>query len=145
MKKVLIITSMCTGLICVWGNAEAATKCVALNSSTTCTSSPSTGSLDWSATCTTDGNSVAISGIAGCSSQNGGSMGAKSDTISTSSTTEDNMYCWCKMTSPAVSSWVFFSDLGSAANCAIGCASSCAYGVRSNAAFRSALFSGLGD
>ncbi len=144
MKKVLIITSMCTGLICVWGNAKAATKCVALNSSTTCTSSPSTGSLDWSATCTTDGNSVAISGIAGCSSQNGSAIGTKSDTISTSSTTEDNMYCWCKMTSPAVSSWVFNYVYGSAANCAYECAKFCAAGLASPK-IRTAMFQELID
>ncbi len=145
MKKVLITTGLCVGLTCLAGIAAAATKCVALNSSTTCTSGPSTGSLDWAATCTTDGNSVAISGIAGCSSQNGSATGTKSDTISTSSTTEDNMYCWCKMTSPAVSSWVLASDGGSVADCAYNCANYCAPQVHFNAAFRSALFSGLSD
>ena len=125
--------------------AQAATKCVALTSSTTCTSSPAAGKLDWSANCTTGSTNVAISGIAGCSSQNGSSVGSKSDSITTSSTSDDNKYCWCKMTSPAVSSWVFYDDYGSAGNCAYYCAHSCAAHVRNSAAFRSALFSGLGD
>lgn len=142
ISKIVLFAALSITMV---ATAHAATKCVALNSSTTCTSSPAAGKLDWSANCTTGSTSVAISGIAGCSSQNGNSLGTKSDSITTSSTTEENKYCWCKMTSPAVSSWGFTRGAGSAAVCADYCANNCAYYVRSNATFRSALFSGLGD
>ncbi len=144
--KIFRILAFATCGIAIIAVAQAATKCVALTSSTTCTSSPAAGKLDWSANCTTGSTSVAISGIAGCSSQNGSSVGTKSDSITTSSTSDDNKYCWCKMTSPAVSSWVFnHDDAGSAGDCANRCAYYCAYFVQILADFRSALFSLLGD
>ncbi|MBO8407371.1 MAG: hypothetical protein IAC77_02825, partial [Proteobacteria bacterium] len=46
--------------------AHAVTKCVALNSSTTCSTSNQslyTGYTDWASTCTTNGVSTPISGI----------------------------------------------------------------------------------
>ena len=120
--------------------AMAVTKCVKLTPSTTCTTYSGNGS-NWSATC----GSIEIQGVAFCGSQKGGSVGTKSETVTTSLTSNDNRYCWCKMVSPAVSSWVFSSGGGSASGCANGCASTCAYDAARIASFRSALFSGLGD
>ena len=140
MKKHLIIA----GIICAASipPAAAVTKCVALNSSTTCTSS--SGAYDqsnWSATC----GGIEIQGVSFCGSQAGGSTGKTSETVTTSSTSDDNRYCWCKMVSPAVSSWVFRNSGVSAGGCAISCANSCAGGARAISTFRSALFSGLSD
>ena len=120
----------------------AVTKCVKLNSSTTCsTYSGATGQSNWSATC--DG--VSVQGVAFCGSQNGVSIGATTDAVTTSTTSDNNKYCWCKMTSPAVSRWVFSYARTPAGYCAINCANACAYYAQNNASFRSALFSGLGD
>ena len=138
MKKHLIIA----GIICAASipPAYAVTKCVKLTSSTTCTSvSGAFGQSNWSATC----GGIEIQGVAFCGSQNGGSMGTKSEKVTTSSTSDDNKNCWCKMVSPAVSSWVFNTSTESAGACAYLCAYNCAAGARNYSALRSALLSGL--
>ncbi len=143
MKKHLIIA----GIICVASipSAYAVTKCVKLSSSTTCSYvNPGNYVVDWTSNCKSSGTSVAISGISQCSSTSGSSTGQKATSLEISGGTDDK-YCWCKMVSPAVSTWVFDNGLGSAANCAINCAYACAGDVASFASFRSALFSGLSD
>ena len=127
--------------------AHAVTKCVALNSSTTCTSASEQYlyRTDWAATCTTNGVSTPISGIGICCSTEGASQYATATELDRSSTVNDNKYCWCKMTSPAVSRWVFSDSYGSLASCAVNCASVCAYRVRVYAAFLSVLFGSLSD
>ena len=140
MKKHLIIA----GIICAASipSAYAVTKCVKLTSSTTCTSNyGSTGQSNWAATC----GGIEIQGVAFCGSQNGGSTGTKSETVTTSSTSDNNKYCWCKMVSPAVSSWVFFYTRTSAGGCANGCAYNCAHGALHDSDFRSGLFSEFSD
>ena len=140
MKKHLIIA----GIICAASIPPAAdvTKCVALNSSTTCTSySGAVGQSNWSMTC----GGIEIQGVAFCGSQNGGSIGTKSETVTTSSTSDNNKYCWCKMVSPAVSSWVFGYSVAAAGFCVYNCASVCAARARNDFDFRSGLFSGLSD
>ncbi len=143
MKKHLLIA----GLICVATipPAFAVTKCVKLSSSTTC-SYVYSGSyvVDWKSNCTTSGTSIAISGISQCSSTSGSSAGQTATSLEISGGTDDR-YCWCKMTSPAVSSWVFSYDFGSASNCAVSCANNCARDAASNASVRSAMFSNLSD
>ena len=125
--------------------ASAVTKCVKLSSSTTCSYvNPGTYVVDWTSNCTSSGTSVAISGISQCSSTSGSSVGQKATALKISGGTDDK-YCWCKMVSPAVSSWVFAADSGSASYCAYSCASNCAANAAYDASFRSALFSGLGD
>ena len=125
--------------------ASAVTKCVKLSSSTTCSYvNPGTYVVDWTSNCTSSGTSVAISGISQCSSTSGSSVGQKATALKISGGTDDK-YCWCKMVSPAVSSWVFRNAYVSASNCANGCAYACAGSAAHGASFRSALFSGLGD
>ena len=140
MKKHLLIA----GLICAAAipPAFAVTKCVKLNSSTTCsTYSSATGQSNWSATC--DG--VSVQGVAFCGSQDGVSIGATTDAVTTSTTSDNNKYCWCKMVSPAVSRWVFSGAYTLAGRCAYACADDCAIFARHFASFRSALFSNLSD
>ena len=141
MKKHLIIA----GIICVASipPAYAVTKCVRLSSSTTCVRPySSTGQSNWSATC----GGIKIQGVAFCGSQKGGSAGATTESVTTSSNPDNNKYCWCKMVSPAVSSWVFYNySSTSAGYCAYNCAYDCATGARNYSALRSALFSGLSD
>ena len=140
MKKNLLIAGL-IGVATI-PPATAVTKCVKLNSSTTCsTSSGEYGQSNWSATC----GGVSIQGVAFCGSQNGGSVGATTDAVTTSSTSDNNKYCWCKMTSPAVSRWVFYSADTSAGDCAHACAANCAYIARYPASFRSGLFGSLSD
>ena len=55
----------------------------------------------------------------------------------------DRGYCWCKMTHPASSRWVFNYSY-SASACASFCARDCAGSARSYAALRSGLFGSVG-
>ena len=54
-------------------------------------------------------------------------------------------YCWCQMTHPARSRWVFRYAFGSVANCGSNCANDCGYYVRNDSGCRSAVFGSLGD
>ena len=146
MKSKILIAGAMLCAITTTG-AHAVTKCVALNSSTTCTSDSTQYHFrtDWASTCTTNGVSTPISGIGRCCSTEGASQHTPATELDTSSTADDNKYCWCKMTSPAVSRWVFSDSYGSLASCAVNCASVCAYRVRVYAGFRSALFGSLSD
>ena len=138
MKKHLIIA----GIICAASipPAYAVTKCVKLTPSTTCPTSSGNGS-NWSATC----GGIEIQGVAFCGSRKDGSIGATSETVTTSPNSDNNKNCWCKMVSPAVSSWVFYGSFSSAGDCAVRCAGLCGSIARNNSAFRSGLFSGLSD
>ncbi|MBQ0013389.1 MAG: hypothetical protein KBS86_02380 [Proteobacteria bacterium] len=53
---------------------------------------------------------------------------------------DTSQYCWCRMTFPAVSRWVFLYDDGFAGNCANNCAGYCGYNIQFNSAFRSGMF-----
>ena len=138
MKKHLIIV----GIICAASipPAYAVTKCVKLTSSTTCITSSSNGS-NWSATC----GGIEIQGVAFCGSQEGASEGVTTETVTTSSTSDDNRHCWCKMVSPAVSRWVFAYDHDSAGHCAADCSNYCGFIVEESEPGRAGLFSGLSD
>ena len=100
MKKHLIIT----GIICIATipPATAVTKCVNLSSSTTCSDASGSGS-QWTATC----NEIPVSGVAFCSNKKGTSSGAKSSTLTASTTSNANKYCWIKMTSPATGHFLY--------------------------------------
>ena len=53
-------------------------------------------------------------------------------------------HCWCKMTHPAASLWVFNSMTSSASDCAANCAGNCALDVRGHSALRSGMFGSVG-
>ena len=146
MKSKIIIA----GLLCtiIAPPALAVTKCVALSGSgTTCTSNYSQYDYhtDWAATCTTYGVSTPISGIGICSSTEAGSTAETATELDVSPTADENMHCWCKMTSPAVSRWVSGGSSGSAGGCAQVCASFCALALRDFPIFKSAMFGSLSD
>ena len=146
MKKHLILAGVLSVAIIQSQPVMAVTKCVALNSSTTCTSGDRGDNVaDWTAICTTNGVSTPIKGIGVCSSTDGGSMGDTAIELNISSSSEENIYCWCKMTSPAVSRWVFDRSLWSVSDCARDCTKDCVALVTNIDSFRSALFGSLSD
>ena len=129
--------------------AHAVTKCVALDSSSTMCTSDETqylGHTDWAATCTTNGVSTPISGIGICSSFYPTSQyDTRVTQLNTSSTVDENLNCWCRMISPAVSHWVFRNSLTSAGICAQACAYQCAESIKTSPPFRYGLFGSLSD
>ena len=53
--------------------------------------------------------------------------------------------CWCKMTHPAVSRWVFLYSLSSASACAGNCANYCGAHFRDSSVFRSGVFGSVAN
>ena len=148
MKKHLLIAAGLVGVVSIQSqSALAVTKCVALNSSTTCTSNDSSylDHTDWAAMCTTNGVSTPISGVAICSSTSSSSSGQIATELNTTYRPDGNAYCWCKMTSPAVSRWVSDVRFSPASDCPSECAYHCAFDVKSDVDFRTAMFSSLSD
>ena len=121
MKSKILIA----GLICVATipPATAVTKCVKLTPSTICSDNgtTTTSQPEWHLTC--DG--VPVHGIGFCSSQRGASIGATTDNLETSISTDENRYCWCRMISPAVSRWVYSEYFYANSDCVDLCAYSC--------------------
>ena len=54
-------------------------------------------------------------------------------------------YCWCQLSHPAKSRWVFQYASSSVAGCGSFCAADCGGNVRANSAFRAGLFGSLGN
>lgn len=142
MKKLLTLTAVGTLLT---APASAVQKCVALDLDTTqCTASyASNHSTEWSVDCTTDGVSVPITGIATCSRTAGSEEGEFVDTVEMPGSTGE-WYCWCKMISPAVSPWVYYSSM-SYSFCWQKCAYYCAQRTAGTYWFREGLFSSLSN
>ena len=144
MKKHLILAGVFSVAIVQSQPAMAVTKCVALNSSTTCTIDDYERHTDWASTCTTNGVSTPVSGIGICSSTDGGSGYQTATELDTSATPDDNKYCWCRMISPAVSRWVY-SAAPATIYCERYCANNCATNLYFYPAFRRVLFGSLSD
>ena len=54
-------------------------------------------------------------------------------------------YCWCQLSHPAKSRWVFRYAFSSVAHCGSDCADNCSFHARINSAFRAGLFGSLGN
>ena len=128
--------------------ATKAYKCTKLRSYSTewtTTISLYAGKADWEATI----DNITIKAVAACSNLSGEYGKAYSGTAlpTVSSTTDTtNVNCWCKMTRPAVSSWVYSYTYTSAGECLYGCARSCASRVRTDGSeFRHTLYSTMID
>ena len=85
-----------------------------------------------------------VSGISTCVSiASTGSMGSAKTTggtpLDATGGETAGQYCWCKMTHPMSSLWVFRDDYGNAAACASSCADICGRSVQYGAV-RSGLF-----
>ena len=142
------ILTFLTCAILIAQTAYAATKCVPLNSSTTCTTDSSAAALnksDWSTTCTTNGKTVTVKGVAAVFPFSSSSMKFNTRYDSLTAVSSGSGMCACKMISPAISGWVFAqtndwlipNEAGFCANICISAFDSSSY--------RSALFSNLSD
>ncbi|MBQ0013571.1 MAG: hypothetical protein KBS86_03320 [Proteobacteria bacterium] len=83
-----------------------------------------------------------VTGIASCNSTPGTYAQSTNQNFNQ---TDKGEYCWCKMTEPAVSRWVFLTDRSHADYCAYDCAGYCADSVRLYSDFRSGVFSSVGQ
>ena len=86
-----------------------------------------------------------VSGIATCNSTKGESARAYPEyNFDNNHASSEGVYCWCRMTSPVRSAWVYRTELSSASDCASACASRCGYYVQSSSAFRGPLYNTAG-
>ena len=86
-----------------------------------------------------------VSGISTCVSiAQTGSMGSTKTTDGTpldaTGGETTGQYCWCKMTHPMSSLWVYYKDYGLAVSCTQSCTNHCGVYLRESAALRSGLF-----
>ena len=123
--------------------ALAATKCVKLDTNTSCNyyNMEAGSGPDWRVMC---GN-VKVTGISSCTNISGTSGQVRERVEPTTSSGEDNYYCWCKMISPAISKWVFSTSFQSSGSCAIYCGNECLEDLLHGGAFQRSLFSNLSD
>ena len=143
MKKILIILIM----LCVATPLHATTMCAAEDTTAVILDPSISGTsmsydeitMTWSTTYPYG----TIYGVAAWLSVNGGTHGTINYDLDAGGGEKEGGYCWCKMTHPASSRWVFTSST-SASNCASACARNCAAYARGNAALRSGLFGSVG-
>ncbi|MBQ0013179.1 MAG: hypothetical protein KBS86_01225 [Proteobacteria bacterium] len=83
-----------------------------------------------------------VTGITSCNSTPGTYAQSTNENFNQ---TDKGQYCWCKMTFPAVSLWVFYFEYSSSSNCAYSCPYDCGLGARSATIFRSGVFSSVGN
>jgi hypothetical protein len=98
-----------------------------------------TGISNWTVNGCSGGSVDGFAGISFCSSSSG-SYAKRGDPSMVG-----GRYCWCALTKPAASAWVFRYDYGSADGCPQVCATYCAHYARGHSEFRSALFSAIGS
>ena len=152
MKNMVMLSAI---LAVVSVPAAAVQKCVALGRGTTCEaprglSQSPTGKTDWKLTCTTNRESVTVSGIGVCSASSG-TTSSPVDSLTTSrcfsagscpASGGDALYCWCRMLSPVLSQWVAIQmSYASESECLYNCAATCYQNLIDEQTFRTALFS----
>jgi hypothetical protein len=149
MKKIITITAVIIGMT----SGAKAVVCMpsAYTAPTSCSNYTNARAADAGDTVLPTGNWM----VWGCS---GGSV-SRFAGISYCSSTDDEQasysegepgsssgkYCWCALTSPAASAWVYLSGYGSANLCSQDCAYYCAKVSQGPASLRRTLFSALGD
>ena len=142
MNKIFILSAL--GAILTVPAIAGVQRCVALNSSTTCSFAvPEDQASVWESSCTTNGQYVPIRGVIACGTEYG-DLGETADTVYASSNSSN---CWCKAISPAISKWVSVGEQTetSVAGCEMKCATDCAQFMSENVAFRNAIISTMGQ
>ena len=99
------------------------------------------GTIYGEATCLSDADGKPSENTVGIYTNSKGEMLPNDDTFVQR---KDGGRCWCRMTHPASSRWVFYISYSNPSACASSCARDCGYGAYSNAAFRGGLFGSVG-
>ena len=89
-----------------------------------------------------------VSGIASCNDISGSGYGktySGNQNNITQGYQEDQMNCWCRMTTPVRSAWVYRYECSSASECASYCAYYCVDYVQTSSNFRIGMFGSAGN
>ena len=98
----------------------------------------------WTVTFT---NGSVVSGIASCNDISGTYAQPYSGNQNniTAGYQTDQLQCWCRMTTPVRSAWVFLNTRTSTSECVSACARFCGMGFRDGATFRAGFFTTAGN
>ena len=101
----------------------------------------------WSVTFANSVNGGMVSGIASCNSLTStwGVAHPEYNNQISKGYQDDGLHCWCRMTSPVRSAWVYTQPKNSASHCAAGCANTCSILIHDYADFRTAVFNSAGN
>jgi len=135
-------------LLMITGVANATTMCVHTNSyvatlsiSRDGVSYTTDGSGGWTVTMdynTSSRNTPTVMGYASCNEVTGTANTA--DATISASTSDVGANCWCGMSLPLVSDWVFLQTYASNAACAAACDATCGNAVKTSSSMRGAMF-----
>lgn len=145
--KLSKIFALTTCLLFFSNNANSVEICIKGNFIFQCSGNYSSlvGKSGWTVTC--DG--VTVKGVSACSSTEGSNVGTTRDSLSTLSSADSNIYCWCKMAYPVGSQWTYAGRMGTFGECNYNCASRCSYYMEypagSGQTFRNNIFMRLSD
>jgi len=150
MNITKILFSIIIG-IAVATSADAANTMCVTNDNTNIILDPSiegTGSTfdEQSATWSVTFSYGTISGIASCNSLSGivGTAYPQYNNQITQGYQQNQLHCWCRITSPVRSAWVFENPYPSPSDCAVYCVRYCGIRVRDYIDFRRVFFGSAG-
>ena len=88
-----------------------------------------------------------ISGITSCNSITGtwGTAYSSNQNNITAGYQTDGVQCWCRITIPVRSAWVFYHTYDSDSECASACTYACAYNGQNHSGFRTAMYGSAGN
>ena len=86
-----------------------------------------------------------VSGIASCNNSSGTYSTASPEYNNVFNTGTSGVYCWCRMTNPVRSAWVFNFTGSNNSYCISSCAADCAYDVRNDKQLRGGVFGSAGQ
>lgn len=97
----------------------------------------------WGAVCSNGTSTTDVTGVAKCSfiASEDGTYG-KSENIQ-NNPDEDNIHCWCQISTPFTSPYIYTNEYLYQTECENWCATFCAQNAISNQKFRDAIFSNL--
>lgn len=120
------------------GLANAYTRCVLIPSS--CSYSNGDGKKDWQAKCNNSGTTgLPYKGVSILASDSG-SAGTVKQKLTVTGDPEQDRYCWCMLTYPAASAYVYSgaSDVG-----VYYCATNCSVAFADKSTFRNNMFNSI--
>lgn len=98
----------------------------------------------WGAVCNNNKSDITVNGPATCSSMApSDGLYSQTATLDTQTDDEDMIYCWCQISAPFTSQYIYINEYVYQTECENWCASFCAQNATQNQKFRDAIFSNL--
>ena len=85
-----------------------------------------------------------VAGVSHCADF-GGAVGTGRDVLSVASDVAENKHCWCRMSVPLLSRWVYSMEFASDLNCNKYCSAKCAEIFAEDASWRASMWENLSE